>query len=59
MTTRYRSHDTEELAATQDLAPLDPVPPENPMPEEDNECSDEYCEETDTHHPLAELLKQF
>ena len=25
----------------------------------DNELSDEYCEETDTHHPLDELLEQF
>ena len=25
----------------------------------DNESSDEYCEESDTHHPLAELLEHF
>ena len=29
------------------------------MPEQDNELSDEYCEETDAHCPLAELLELF
>ena len=29
------------------------------MSEGDNELSDESCKETDTHHPLAELLEQF
>ena len=33
--------------------------PEHPMPEGENESSDENCEETDTHHLLAELLKEF
>ena len=59
MATRYGSHDTEDVPATQDSAPLDLAPPEHPMPEGYNELSDEYCEETDTHHPLAELLQQF
>ena len=29
------------------------------MPERDNDSSNEYCEETDTGHPLADLLEQF
>ena len=29
------------------------------MLEGDNETSDEYCEESETHHPLAEQLEQF
>ena len=29
------------------------------MPRKDNESSDDYSEQTDTHHPLAELLEQF
>ena len=29
------------------------------MPEEDNDSSNEYCEENDTHHPFADLLEQF
>ena len=29
------------------------------MPRGDNESSDEYYEETDTYHPLAELLEEF
>ena len=29
------------------------------MPEGDNDSSDEYCEETDICHPLADLLEQF
>ena len=29
------------------------------MPEGDSDSSDEYCEETDTHCPLADLLEQF
>ena len=49
----------EDVPATQDSASLDIVPPEHIMPKGDNESSDEYCEETDTHCPLAELLEQF
>ena len=57
--TRFGSHDTEDISATQDLAPLDLVPPEHTMPEGDNESSDEFSEETDTHCSLAEQLEQF
>ena len=35
------------------------MPLECTVLEGNNESSDEYCEETDTHHPLAELLEQF
>ena len=59
MTTRYRSHYIEDIPVTQDSAPLDLVPQEHTMPIEDNKSSDEYSEETDSHHPLAELLQQF
>ena len=59
MATEYRSDDIEDVAATQNSVPLDFVPPEHPMLEGDNESSDEYCKETDTHHPLAELVEQF
>ena len=58
MVTRYGSHDTEDAPATEDSPSLDLVPPEHSMPEGDNELSDEYCEETDTCHPLFELLEQ-
>ena len=59
MATRYGSHATEDIPSTQNSAPLDLVPPEHLMPEGDIESYDEYCEETDTFHPLAELLEQF
>ena len=59
MATRYGSHDMEDISATQDSAPLDLALPEHTMPRGDNESYDEYCEETDTHHPLAKLLEQF
>ena len=59
MATRYGNHDTEDILATQDSTPLDLAPPEHTMLEGDIESSDEYCEETDTLHPLAELLEQF
>ena len=59
MKTRYGSHDTEDIPATKDSAPLDLAPPEHIIPKGDNESSDKYCEETDTHHPLAEFLEQF
>ena len=35
------------------------MPPDHTMPRGDNESSDKYNEETDTHCPLAELLEQF
>ena len=57
--TRYGSHDTKDVSATQDSPPQNLAPEEQPMPEGDDESSKEYCEETDTHHPLAELLEQF
>ena len=59
METRYASHNTEDDSATQSSLSLDLVTQEHPMPEGDNESSDECCEKTDTHHPLAELLEQF
>ena len=59
MATRYVSHYTEDIPSTKDSAPLDLVPQDQPMPEGGNDSSDEYCEETDTHHPLADLLEQF
>ena len=58
MATRYRGHGTEDIPATQDSVPQDSVPLENPMPEGDSESSDEYCKETNTCHPLAELFQQ-
>ena len=57
--TRYGGHDVEDIPATQDSAALHLVPPEHIMPNGDNESSDEYFEETDTCHPMAELLEQF
>ena len=59
MATRYGSHETEDSPATQDSSPLDLMPQDHPMPEGDNDSSDKYCEETDTHHPLADPLEQF
>ena len=59
MATRYGSHVTEDILTTKDLPPLDLAPQEHPMPKGDNELTDDYCEETDTHCPLAEILEQF
>ena len=59
VTTRYGSHDTEDVPAMQDSHLLDLTPLDHTMPEGDNESSDEYCKETDTCYPLAELLEQF
>ena len=59
MAARYQSNDTEDVPTTQDSVPLDLVPLEHPIPEGDNELSDEYWDETDTHHPLTELLEHF
>ena len=59
MTKRYGSHDTEDVPATQNSDPLDLAPLEHTIPGGANESSDECCEETDTNHPLAELLEQF
>ena len=55
MATRYGSHDTEDIPSTKDSYPLDLVALECTMPVGDSESSDEYCEETETLHPLAEL----
>ena len=52
MAARYRSHNTEDIPATQDSPPLGLVPQEHPMAEGNNESFDEYCEETDTPNPL-------
>ena len=49
----------EDVPVTQDSDPQDLAPPEHTMPRGDKELSDEHCEETDTHCPLAELLEQF
>ena len=49
----------EEIPATLDSSPLDLVPLKHTMSEGDNESSDIYWAETDTSHPLAELLEQF
>ena len=59
METRYRSHDTDDVPATQDLAHANLAPPDHIMPKGDNESSDEYSEGTVTCHPLAILLEQF
>ena len=59
MTTRYGNNDMEDIPATQDSTPLDIAPLEHTMPEGDNKSSNKYREETDTCHPLAELLEQF
>ena len=48
----------EDISPTKDSAPLDLVPPEHILPNGDNKPFDEYCEETDTHCPLAELLEE-
>ena len=55
MVTRYRSQDKEDIVDT----PLNLMPQDHPVPEGDNDSSIEYCEETDTCHPLADLLEQF
>ena len=59
MVTRYGSQDTEDTPDAQDSTPLNLIPQDHPMVEEDNDLSNEYCEETNTHHPLADLLEQF
>ena len=55
----YGSHDIQDVPATQESPPLDLMPLDHTMPERDNDSFNEYCEETDTHHPLADLLEQF
>ena len=57
MATRCGSKDTEDVADNQDSTLLDLMPQDHPVPEGDNNSSHEYCEETDTHHPLADLTE--
>ena len=58
MTTRYRSQDTEDIPGTQDSMPLDLMQQDHPVVEGENDSSNEHCEETNTIHPLADLLEQ-
>ena len=58
MVTRYSSQDTKDIPDTQNSIPLDLVPQDHSVPEGDNDLSDEYFEENDTHCPLADLLEQ-
>ena len=57
--TRYGSQDTEDIPGSQDSTLLDLVPQDHPMPGGDNDSCYEYCEETDTCHPMADLLEHF
>ena len=59
MVTRYGNQDTEDIPDTQYSTPLHLMPQVQPMLEEDSDSSDENCEETDTHHPSADVLEQF
>ena len=49
----------KDVSSTQDSDSLDLALPEHTMPRADNESSDEYCQETDSFCPLAELVEQF
>ena len=57
MVTLYGSQDTEDITDTQDSTPFDLVPQDHLVLEGDNDSSDEYCEETDTHCPLTDFLE--
>ena len=59
MATRYGSQETEDIPDSQDSNLLDLVPWDYPVLERDNYSSNEYCEDTDTCHPLAYLLVEF
>ena len=59
MKTRNRSKDKEDISDIQDPTPLDFMPEDHHVLEGDNDSSDEYCEEINTHCPLADLLEQF
>ena len=59
MATRYANWDAEDALDAQDSTPLHLTPQDHSNPEGDNDSPDEYCEETDTHHSLADLLEQF
>ena len=52
------SQDTEDVTDTQDSTPLDLMPQDHPLPKGNNDSSNEYYEETDTNHPLVDLLEQ-
>ena len=58
MVTIYGSQDTEDDTDTKDLTPMDLTSQDHPVLEGDSDSSSEYCEETDTHHPLVDLLEQ-
>ena len=57
MVTRYGNQDTEDIPNTQDSTPLDLVPQDHPVLEGESDSFDEYCEETNTHYLLADLLE--
>ena len=59
MATRYGCSDTEDVPPIQDSPLLDLAQKENLRLDGDNESSDEYPEEIDTHWPLDKLLEQF
>ena len=59
MATRYGSQDTEDIPDTQNPTLLNLMPQDHPVLEGDSDSSDQYCEETNTHHNLADLLEQF
>ena len=55
--------DKEVMTQRMSLPPKTQLPwilhDRTPMPEGDIDSSDDYCEEIDTCHPLADLLEQF
>ena len=59
MVTRYGGQDTEGIPDTQDPTAMDLMLQDHPVTEGENDSSDEYCEETDTCCPLADLPEQF
>ena len=59
MVTRYGNQDTQDIPDAQVTTPLHLMPHGHLILEGDNDPSNEYCEETDTCHPLADLLEQF
>ena len=58
MVTRYGNQDTDDVPDAKDSTPLHLMPQDHPMLEDDNDSSNEYCEETDTPPPLANLIDQ-
>ena len=55
---RYGSQDTEDIPDTKDPTPLDLASQDYLVLEGDNDIPNEYCEETDTHQTLDDLLEQ-